>query len=59
VYQVREAWGYGETELDRAAGLLAGREAAAVMDESEGGVRGAAIPQQGTLTAESSTPTIQ
>ncbi len=28
------SWGYGETELDRAAGLLAIRDAAAVIDES-------------------------
>ena len=35
VYQVRASRGYGETELDRAAGLLAGRGEAVMTDEAK------------------------
>jgi hypothetical protein len=34
VYQVRASRGYGETELDRAAGLLAGRGEAVMTEEA-------------------------
>ena len=52
---MRQAGGYGETELDRAAGLLAIRDAAAVIEESAAAFAKRYVVKRGEVMAHAAS----